>query len=76
MRFAGALLVLVGFAGLVWGLPYDKKEEVARIGSLKMEVTEKRELRLPPLVCGFAILAGTALWMSAGRRDAGQAGTD
>jgi len=31
-------------------------------------VTERRELPLPPLVSGFAILVGTALWMSAGRK--------
>jgi hypothetical protein len=69
MRAAGAALVLVGFLGLVFGgIPYNKRETIARIGDLKMEATEKRELGLPPAVNGLLILIGTALWMRAGRK--------
>ncbi|HEY3214906.1 MAG TPA: DUF3185 domain-containing protein [Candidatus Eisenbacteria bacterium] len=66
MKIAGAVLVLLGFAGLVWGgVPYRQTRNVAQIGDLKMQVTEKKQLALPPLVSGFAILVGTVLWCSA-----------
>src|SRR5262245_13054783 len=56
MKIAGAVLVLLGFAGLVWGgVPYRQTRNVAQIGDLKMQVTEKKQLALPPLVSGFAI---------------------
>ena len=71
MKAAGAVLVLVGFLGLQFGgIPYDRKETVAQIGSLKMQATERRELALPPAVNGLAILIGTALWFRARRQTA------
>ena len=69
MKAAGAALVLIGFLGLLFGgIPYDRKETVARIGDFKMEATEKRELGLPAPVNGLLILAGTALWLRAGSK--------
>jgi len=69
MRIAGGVLVFLGFVGLWFGgVPYRKTDNLAQFGGLKMQVTERRELPLPPLVSGFAILVGTALWMSAGRK--------
>lgn len=69
MRIAGAVLVLLGFLGLLFkGIPYDRRETVARLGNLKMEATERRHLALPPVVNGLAIMSGTALWFLAGRR--------
>ncbi len=63
MKIAGAVLILLGFAGLwLGGVPYRKTRNVAQIGDLKMQVTEKKELAFPPLVSGFAILVGAVLW--------------
>jgi hypothetical protein len=63
MKGLGAALVILGFLGLLFGgIPYDRTETVAQIGGLKMRATEKRQLPLPPVVCGFAILVGAAIW--------------
>lgn len=69
MRAVGAVLVILGFLGLIFGgIPYNRRETIAEIGGLKMQATEKRELALPPAVNGLAILIGTALWFRAGRK--------
>jgi hypothetical protein len=69
MRPVGAVLVILGFLGLVFGgIPYNRRETIAEIGGLKMQATEKRQLGLPPAVNGLAILIGTALWFRAGRK--------
>ncbi len=68
-RAAGAALVILGLLALLFGgIPYDRKETVAQIGSLKMQATERRQLTVPPVVSGLAILAGAALWFGAARR--------
>jgi hypothetical protein len=69
VRIFGAALVILGLLGLTFGgIPYDKKETVARIGDFRMEATEKRHLTLPPVVFGFAILVGATLWFKGGSR--------
>ena len=68
MKIAGAALVVLGFAALwVGGIPYRKTENVAEIGTFKMQVTEKREFAIPPVLGGLAIAIGTAM-LFAGRR--------
>ena len=68
MRPLGIILVVAGFIGLLWGgIPYQKKENVAEIGGLKLEVTEKKQMRIPPWVSGIAIVAGVALIMRGGK---------
>jgi hypothetical protein len=68
MRMAGAVLVVLGFVGLVWGgLPYKKTENVAQFGDLKMQVTEKKQMAIPPVVSGLAILAGAAMLVRGGK---------
>ncbi len=68
MKALGAVLVVVGLVLLaVGGLPYNKTENIAQIGDLKMKVTEKRQLAVPPVVSGIILLAGAALWFRGGR---------
>ena len=70
MKAIGAVLVVVGLAGLIFGgIPYSKRETVAQIGDIKMQATEKKQLSLPPAVNGLAILIGAALWFRASRRN-------
>ena len=70
MRIAGAVLIALGFAALlVGGIPYRKTENVAEFGTLKMQVTQKKEFAIPPLVGGLAIVAGAAMLF--GRRKTG-----
>ena len=71
MKIAGIALVLLGFAGLLFGrVPYQSTENVAEIGGLKMQVTEKKHLALPPFVSGAAILVGAVLFFAGGRKPA------
>jgi len=69
MKPVGAVLVILGMLGLIFGgIPYNKRETIAQVGSLKMQATERRQLALPPYVYGFAILLGSAFWFRADRR--------
>lgn len=69
MKIAGMALVVLGFAGLVFGgLPYQHTENVAQIGDFKMQVSEKKQLALPPFVSGAAILVGAVLFFAGGRK--------
>jgi hypothetical protein len=71
VKAVGAVLVLLGLLGLIFGgISYNKRETIAQIGDLKMQATEKRQLALPPAVNGLAILIGAALWFRAGRKPA------
>lgn len=68
MRPLGIILVVAGFIGLLWGgIPYKKTENVAEIGGIKMQVTEKKQMSIPPWISGIAILAGAALIMRGGK---------
>ena len=70
MKAIGAVLVVIGLVGLIFGgIPYNKRETIAQIGDIKMQATEKKQLSLPPAVNGLAILIGAALWFRAGRRN-------
>jgi hypothetical protein len=70
MKAIGAVLVILGLVGLLFGgFSYNKTETVAQIGDLKMRATEKKQV--PPLVSGFAILVGAAIWFGAGRKSQG-----
>ena len=72
MKALGAALVVLGFLGLIFGgIPYNRTETVAEIGGLKMQATEKRQMSLPPVVSGLAILVGTAIWFGAKPRPQG-----
>ena len=72
MKALGAALVILGFLGLLFGgIPYNRTETIAQVGGLKMRATEKRQLGLPPIVSGFAILVGAAIWFGASRKPQG-----
>ena len=69
MKALGAALVVLGLLGLLFGgIPYRRTETIAQIGDFKMRATEKRHLELPPIVSGFAVLVGAALWFGSGRK--------
>ena len=69
MRILGAVLVVLGFVGLVVrGVPYHSTENLAEIGTFKMKVTEEKRFEIPPLLSGCLILAGAVLLFSPWRR--------
>jgi hypothetical protein len=69
MKVLGAALVILGLVGLLLGgIPYNKTETVAQIGDLKMKATERKQVSIPPVVSGLAILVGAAIWFAASRK--------
>jgi hypothetical protein len=69
MKITGIILIVLGLGSLVWGgLSYNKTENIAQIGDLKMQVTEKKQVTVPPLVAGLGILAGAALVFAGSRK--------
>ena len=69
MKIAGVILIVLGLGSLIWGgIPYHKTENVAQFGDLKMQVTEKKEFAVPPVLTGIAILAGAALLFAGARK--------
>jgi hypothetical protein len=71
MKIAGVILIVLGLGSLIWGgVPYNKTENVAQFGELKMQVTEKKVFTVPPWLAGIAILGGAALLFAGGRKPA------
>ncbi len=69
MKIAGVILIVLGLGSLIWGgIPYKKTENVAEFGDLKMQVTEKKEFTVPPVLAGIAILGGAALLFAGARK--------
>ena len=63
MKIAGAVLMVLGLVALAaGGFPYDKTDNVAQIGDIKMSVTQKKQAVIPPLVSGLAVLAGAVMF--------------
>ena len=68
MKIAGIILIVLGLASLIWGgFAYNKTSNVAQFGDLKMQVTEKKQMTIPPWISGIAILAGAALLLRGGK---------
>lgn len=58
----GAVLVLLGIAGLaVPVFTTQKTEDVAKIGSLKVQAQEDQNHVIPPIVAGGAVALGVVL---------------
>jgi hypothetical protein len=72
MRIVGIILVIAGLCALLFGggFNYNKTENVAQIGDLKMQVTEKKQFTIPPLVSGIAIGLGVILFFMDRRKSA------
>jgi hypothetical protein len=55
MKICGAVLIVLGFIGLtLGGVPYQSRENVARLGDFKMEITEKKTLPSPCTATSWA----------------------
>jgi len=61
-NLVGILLIILGIISLGYnGFSYNKQEDVAKIGSLKITADEKKTVFLPPIFGGIALVAGIAL---------------
>jgi len=68
MRLVGLALLILGVLAVVYGgFWYEKEEEAARIGPVKIEV-EKRERVNVPLWAGVAGVVGGAILVATGAK--------
>jgi hypothetical protein len=62
MKLAWIVLIVLGVLALAYqGIRYTTQEKLIDIGPLKVTATEKKNIPLPPIVGGVAIIAGIAL---------------
>lgn len=62
MKLLGIVLIVLGVLALVYqGIQYTTQEKLIDIGPLKVTATEKKNIPLPPIVGGIAVVAGIAL---------------
>jgi uncharacterized membrane protein YidH (DUF202 family) len=62
MKLMGIILIILGILALVYqGVRYTTQEKLVDIGPLKVTTTEKKNIPLPPIVGGIALVAGIAL---------------
>ncbi|MGE3318971.1 MAG: hypothetical protein AB7I18_06705 [Candidatus Berkiella sp.] len=61
-NIAGILLILFGIAALSYqGFSYTKKEDVIRVGELKVTAETKERVHIPPIAGGLSLVAGIVL---------------
>ena len=69
MRLLGVVLVVLGLLALVYGgITYTKREKVIDLGPLQATATEKKQIPLPPIAGGLAVLAGAVMIVAGSRR--------
>ena len=62
MKLLGIILIVLGILALAYqGIRYTTQEKLIDIGPLKVTAKEKKNIPLPPIVGGVAIIAGIAL---------------
>ncbi len=62
MKLAGIVLIVLGVLALAYqGIRYTTHDKLIDIGPLKVTATEKKNIPLPPIVGGLAVVAGIAL---------------
>jgi uncharacterized membrane protein HdeD (DUF308 family) len=62
MKLAGIILIILGVLALAYqGIRYTTQEKLVDIGPLQVTTAEKKNIPLPPIVGGVAIVAGIAL---------------
>jgi hypothetical protein len=61
-NIVGIILILFGLISLGYrGITYNKQEDIAKIGSLKVTANEEKTIFLPPVFGGVSLAAGIAL---------------
>ncbi len=61
-NIVGLLLIIFGIVALSYqGFSYTKKEDVVKLGDLKITAESKERIQIPPIAGGLALVAGIAL---------------
>jgi hypothetical protein len=65
----GVVLIALGAVGLIYGgINYTTKKNVVDLGSIELQVDQKKHIPMPPILGGVAVAVGVAL-VFIGRRD-------
>jgi drug/metabolite transporter (DMT)-like permease len=65
----GALLIIVGIAGLAFGgFSFTRKEKVLDLGPIEASADKKESLPVPPILGALAIIGGVVLLATSSRR--------
>jgi hypothetical protein len=71
----GVVLIVLGAAGLIYGgINYTTKKNVVDLGSVELQVDQKKHIDMPPILGGVAVAVGVAL-LFVGRRGAARGRT-
>lgn len=62
MKILGAILIVLGLIGLLYGgISYTKREKVIDAGPIQVSADEKKTIPLPPIAGALALVAGVVL---------------
>ena len=62
MKRAGIILIVLGALALAYqGIRYTTREKLIDFGSIEVTASERKNIPLPPIVGGIALVAGIAL---------------
>jgi hypothetical protein len=62
MKIIGIALIILGVLALVYqGIQYTSREKILDIGPLKISANTKKNIPLPPIVGGLALVAGIVM---------------
>lgn len=71
MRMLAIILIVLGALALGYqGFTYVSREKVVDAGPIQISADRERTVWIPPIVGGIAVVAGLALLLTAGKRDA------
>ena len=66
---AGILFILLGAVALFYhGIPYTKKEDVLKIGSVKAQVQTRETYEVHPAISGLVLVGGIVLLVASLRK--------
>ena len=66
----GAVLVVIGLIGLIWGgISYTREEKVLDLGPLEATAERRETIPVGPVVGGIALVGGIVLLATGRRRD-------
>ncbi|MBA2306253.1 MAG: DUF3185 domain-containing protein [Acidobacteria bacterium] len=68
-RIAGAVLIVIGLIGLIWGgVSWTEEKTVVDIGPIEAKAREQKSIPITPIVGGIALVAGIVLLVVPGRK--------
>ncbi len=71
MTIVGIILIALGVIGLIYGgITYTSSKDVVDLGPIEIQVDEKKEIPLPPILGAAAVAIGAAMLVMGRRRSA------